>query len=651
MKKVFLTILGLVLISAPSFAAAPAGYTEVSALGSILGASEYATFGNWGKKLVKGSGAYVYLTYVDANGQVRYASSSNNGANWYLRTDPIGNGYLAGIAVNPVTNYPIIVWFLHDRWPSINYSKHVPGAEPDWTAPVGIGTIGNYGTFWGAPSVAVSSTGIAHCTWVMATPDVSKLIHGYFNVADDPATMTVTTEEIASGIYESEFRSPSLTIDTYDTLHCVYRNGAGDISYCYRAPDGWADFKHNVAGPVRLHGENCETPFAEFAGTKVWVVWAMDDAVYPGNYETWGRPRDISTPDKKEWGGGEGMSRAPSVDSRFPTIAYGRYGVYQDSVSDYWEIFYRERLWEDNPAVNVSESPTVHSKYSHSVYWNASGNGYLGILWTEGNGPDYEVKFRRFDFIGKAAPAYEASVGGEEPSAFTLARDGYKTYSPISIDYSYTELVYRLPYLNPLKKIQLVLVAYQNEPGAGEWWERVSIDNTAERLIKFKPDVPETVKIWLPAASYKDDKEVILRVKRVRGDFAAIAYLGLYEFEREEEGGGGAQLSSASPTSPVTPDFSLQNSPNPFTSETKISYQLPVSGKVSLKVYDIAGRIVRTLVDEHQEAGSRSVRWDRRDDSGKEVANGVYFCHLNARQTDGGQVGSLHQTKRMILLK
>ncbi|MBI4725932.1 T9SS type A sorting domain-containing protein [candidate division TA06 bacterium] len=646
MKREILILAGLVLITAPIFAAAPAGYTEVSALGSFAGVSEYATAGNWGRKLVKGSGSYLYLTYVDVNDSIRYAFSNNNGTDWYLRMSAIGHGYLPVIAVNPATNYPIILWL---EGQSIKYSKNVPGAEPDWTSPVEIASIGNAGSGWGAPTLTVTSAGIAHYVWAWCDRSsipingytISGISHGYFNVADDPATMTIEKETIGDGGDEGDFRSPSLAIDTYDTLHLVYRNGAGDISYCYRGPDGWADHKDNVS--AREYGENCETPFAEFAGTEVWVAWAMDNPVYPGYYETRGRPRDIANPAKKEWYGTEGMSRSNSEDSRFPTIAYGTYGVYQDSVSDYWEVFYRKRLWEDNPAVNVSESPTVNSRYAHTVYWNAGGNGYLGILWTEGNGPACEVKFRRFEFTGAAAPAYEPEVGGAKASPFTLSRDGSKTYSPISIDYSYTELVYRLPYLNPLKKIQLVLVAYQNEPGAGEWQQRAYIDNTAERLIKFKPGVPETVKIWLPAASYKDDKEVILRVKRIKGDFAAIAHLGLYEFERDEETGGGAQLISALTTSPVAADLSLQNSPNPFKQLTTINYQLATPGQVSLKIYNISGRLVKTLADRVQGAGEHSVKWDGRDDNGKEVANGVYFYRLNA--------GPSYQTKRMILLK
>ncbi len=82
----------------------------------------------------------------------------------------------------------------------------------------------------------------------------------------------------------------------------------------------------------------------------------------------------------------------------------------------------------------------------------------------------------------------------------------------------------------------------------------------------------------------------------------------------------------------------FQNYPNPFSSSTTIRYSLPsaVSGRltaVDLSVYDLAGRLVRTLVDGPQETGFYSVVWDGRDSSGRSVASGVYFYRLSATNT------------------
>ncbi len=86
-----------------------------------------------------------------------------------------------------------------------------------------------------------------------------------------------------------------------------------------------------------------------------------------------------------------------------------------------------------------------------------------------------------------------------------------------------------------------------------------------------------------------------------------------------------------------------QNQPNPFSEITIIRYTLPNQGRVSITIYDANGRLVRTLVDEEQRAGSHFVRWDRRDDLDDEVNSGVYFYRLTT--------GSITLTKKMTLVQ
>ncbi len=87
----------------------------------------------------------------------------------------------------------------------------------------------------------------------------------------------------------------------------------------------------------------------------------------------------------------------------------------------------------------------------------------------------------------------------------------------------------------------------------------------------------------------------------------------------------------------------LQNVPNPFNPETEIAYRLPVASAVSLVVYDLLGRNIRTLVHQQQPAGRYRVRWDGRDASGRPVASGVYLYQLRA--------GDYSETRKMLLLR
>ncbi len=87
-----------------------------------------------------------------------------------------------------------------------------------------------------------------------------------------------------------------------------------------------------------------------------------------------------------------------------------------------------------------------------------------------------------------------------------------------------------------------------------------------------------------------------------------------------------------------------QNVPNPFNPETTIRFGVPAPGEVvSLKIYDVAGRTVATLLDGEKVAGSRTVRWDGRDNTGRIVASGVYFYRLEA--------GRESVSKKLVVLR
>ncbi len=86
-----------------------------------------------------------------------------------------------------------------------------------------------------------------------------------------------------------------------------------------------------------------------------------------------------------------------------------------------------------------------------------------------------------------------------------------------------------------------------------------------------------------------------------------------------------------------------QNYPNPFNPTTAISYQLPQRSKVTLKIYNLLGKAVRTLVDKDQIAGSYSVIWDMHDDNGQMVSSGIYMYRLHT--------SDYMETRKMILIR
>jgi photosystem II stability/assembly factor-like uncharacterized protein len=86
-----------------------------------------------------------------------------------------------------------------------------------------------------------------------------------------------------------------------------------------------------------------------------------------------------------------------------------------------------------------------------------------------------------------------------------------------------------------------------------------------------------------------------------------------------------------------------QNHPNPFNPETEIVFGLPKASLVTLKIYNILGQEVTTLVEKNMPAGEYRIVWNGTDRSGRAVSSGVYFYRM--------QAGDFVQTKRMLLIK
>jgi len=90
--------------------------------------------------------------------------------------------------------------------------------------------------------------------------------------------------------------------------------------------------------------------------------------------------------------------------------------------------------------------------------------------------------------------------------------------------------------------------------------------------------------------------------------------------------------------------FSLYNNyPNPFNPMTTIRYNLPEDALVNITIYDMMGRVVKTLINDQQTTGYRSLQWNATNDNGAPVSAGLYLYTIEA--------GQFRQTNKMVLLK
>jgi len=94
---------------------------------------------------------------------------------------------------------------------------------------------------------------------------------------------------------------------------------------------------------------------------------------------------------------------------------------------------------------------------------------------------------------------------------------------------------------------------------------------------------------------------------------------------------------------PVAQKFTVSNYPNPFNPSTKIAFTMPQRGHLTLKIYNVRGELVRTLIDEVREAGADHIMWDGSSNQGSQVSSGVYFYEART----GGEV----KVEKMALVK
>jgi len=102
--------------------------------------------------------------------------------------------------------------------------------------------------------------------------------------------------------------------------------------------------------------------------------------------------------------------------------------------------------------------------------------------------------------------------------------------------------------------------------------------------------------------------------------------------------------SEKSPYLPAPASFAVFGArPNPTSEGTSFEYQLPASKHASLVVYNVAGQVVRTLVNAEVPAGYHTARWDGRDENGAKVSAGVYLVRFEA--------GSYSATKKAVVVR
>jgi hypothetical protein len=122
---------------------------------------------------------------------------------------------------------------------------------------------------------------------------------------------------------------------------------------------------------------------------------------------------------------------------------------------------------------------------------------------------------------------------------------------------------------------------------------------------------------------------------------AALASLKLYEFEIVEKNKDGGQAAGNAGL-PAKPSLAAVY-PNPFRANLAVRYHLPCAGRVSLKVYDMSGRLVKTLANGTEPPGTQAASFRGLDDKGRSLPAGVYLVRFVA--------GDVTEARRIVLAR
>lgn len=606
--------------------------------------SSLATAYNNASKLVcDTTGQNLHLVY-QSNDKVWYSHSTDGGASWSADT-AIGEGQYPAIALDK-GEMPNVVWSkrLITREAEMYYRRKTStgwqgialldtfslGRVPDLVTSI-------------TPALAIGKSDTAYLTWLAAPteyimPMYDFLFAGQLDINNPSGSFAYSPIDSLS---IAAYRCPSLGVDTMGVVHIAWDDNPPGIAYRKRNIDGTYSPKEFIStGPEDL------SPCLNFSRwqNNIDVIW--EGPILP----------QIGYSTKPDTGTTWDSIKVLDTLAVQPVVTAGGYAAYSKDN----DIYIKRKvgnLWPDSTEKNISNT-TGTSNYPQLAFSQTAESTNLYCAWTEGDSAPYQIKFIKIAVL-PVAKIY-ADVGGVDLSPYCIQRAGYKIFGSEpyqTVDYHPQRLIYKFGGFNKNKKYSIEIVYYyqdQSEVAEKEakggnrkyWMQELNIDGTCKANTKLVSGQRVVVKKSIPPAAYTKDGEILVYIDKVSGDYAVCAEIFLYEFDKDCEDctdEKSIQASSSVPNGLPLTTAVYQNAPNPFNQATTIRYQMSKPGNVSLKVYNIAGQLVKTLIDGNKQPGYYSVNWDGKDEKGCKISNGIYLYQL--------QTTNCSKTYKMVVLR
>jgi len=601
-----------------------------------------ATYPNWSKKLARDADNDILHVVYTGNNTVFYKQSTDEGETWST-PEVVGYGKYPAIALNmQVADTLLAPWVVY-LTPDSSIMRAIRTAPGVWDQAAIYTASGSRRA--GSPSLAVGITAnpwlpayVTYPVYVGSGPDSCYV---YFN-SFTPSTIS-TPEFVHATTTYCYGTSVAANPDGYQ--HVVWIR-SDSVFYSKRAGGSWtAPFLVSQPSGI-LDPQPAANPALEAYGDSLHCVWRGPHDALRRNY-TYAVCRRSKRFANVGWESPWRVSYAPDSVSDFPVMTtYYATAWHQESTTENYDIWGEFLGYAPQRFFQTS----LMSRYPHVTgYWYNDGGQTrfkCNVIWTEETSTEYAVDFGvvNHDFLllkgddHEPGTYYAAKLGQSEPSPYCRSRGGYAQYESWNVDTSSSVLTYELPYLDPRGTFQLRAIIYHE--GKDSLCADVRCDSGDWIRVHVGPRTPDTVWVQVPKRLYRNDGRMVLEMARVSGNYAALAELRFFQIEDRSRRDEGVQGRSG-PGALVT--RLLGSAPNPFGRVTAINYQLGGAGAVVLTLHDVTGRTVRRLASGPQPAGFHSVVWDGKDDKGRALPAGVYYCRM--------QAGATTETKRVTLVR